>query len=174
MNNLLQMLGASKNGLVAVLLMLWCSSSIAFAKTGADTKTLLTVKLYSEPHNKDMKLSYILTLPRNHYYSLYQGSDLPAWRYVEDRIAQGEFHSVSLVTIRIHPDRAENKLAHKNNARLTVIDPENARVVWQGELQYDVKHAVKVKADINNQKYYDTVLRVDQASDTVWLETTGR
>lgn len=160
----------------SLLLSVLLTPAATYAKTNQNTdiKTLLTIKLYSEPHDKDKRLTYIMTLPKNENYSYYTGSDLPVWRFVDDRIIQGEFHSVSLVTIRIHPGHTANKLTQQDNARLTVIDPENARVVWQGDMHYSKNNNITVTADIDNQKYYDTKLKIDKTANTVWLETTDR
>jgi len=144
-------------------------------------KTLLTLKLYSEPNDKDKRLTYIVTLPKCESYSYYLGGDLPQWRYVDDRVIQGEFHSVSLLTIRIHPqntkclDKASlDKTARQDKANLTVIDPEYARVVWRGEIIYTNEKLISVKSDIDNQKFYDTKIKVDKAEHVVWLETMDK
>ena len=146
-------------------------SSLLFASSNNNSqlKTLLTIKLYSEPNPKDKKLTYFITLPEGETYSYYLGSDLPQWKYNKERIIQGEFHSVSLVNIRIHPGHA--KLAAQNKVNLILLDPESARVVWQGNIVYPHDHRIAIKADIDNKAFYDTKIKIDQADNTVSLET---
>src|SRR5579871_6028227 len=83
-------------------------NNVTLANSDFHAKTLLTIKLYSEPKDRDRKLTYFVSLPKNENYSYYTGSDLPRWQFVDDRFIQGEFHSVQLINLRIHPN--QNKI----------------------------------------------------------------
>ena len=88
------------------------------------------------------------------------------------RSIQGEFHSVSLVNIRIHPSQSKTqKLALEKKASLILIDPEFARVVWQGNIFYSQDRRITIKTMINNKAFYDTKIKTYQADDTFSLET---
>jgi hypothetical protein len=149
------------------------ATSIANPSQYLKNTTLLTLKLYSEPHEKDRKSTYTIILPEGASYSYYVGGDLPTWHYVDDRIVQGEFHSVSLVTIKVHPQKTPaNKTKSQSIATLTILDPENARVIWQGKINYGAK-SIAVNPGIANQKYYEMKVH-NTPENTVWFEITDK
>jgi hypothetical protein len=158
-----------------IVVLTFLLAKISFANTAHDTKTLLTIKLYSEPKDRDKRLSYHISLPKDEYYSYYLGSDLPTWHFVNSTVIKGEFHSVELVNIRIHPNQyglGKKKVIACKKAHLTINDPENARVIWQGKLNYGcANHKITAVTKIDNQKYYDTKVKIDNHENTVWVET---
>lgn len=140
----------------------------------ADPHTILTIRFYSEPKDRDLSLSYQVTLPKDEYYSYYLGSDLPVWKFSNNQIAQGQFRSIELVNLRVHSKQNKPSDACKT-VHLTLNDDEQARIIWKGKIIYGCPNkTISVVADTENQKYYLSDIKIDNTEKNVFFETTER
>ncbi len=147
------------------------TSSTVFADPYGDD--LFDLRIFNGLFKKSNDLSYIITLPANeYYYSLIDDQ----WKLVEDRVIEGKIKSSQVSTIRIYGsyDPVKGDRPKLGKARLTVIDPDNARVVWQGNFYYDrPSNQITATAEIDNKKNYTSRLDItggQYAADVdIWI-----
>lgn len=160
------------------LLLILLFSCPTFAGSDSHINTLLAIKICAEPKDKPQTYTYRIALPPDTFYSHYLGSDLPRWRFATGRVVTGKFHPVELVNIRIHPmqfKHKNNKQADHGRVYVSIIDVENSRTIWQGELLYSkTKSVITSVIKIDNQKYYETKLNANREENTIWIETSAR
>jgi len=153
-----------KYSMLKLFISLWLFiSTLAFANSNNDNG-LFTIKLYFEPNKKFNVLSYCVTIPKNSYYSLYLGSDLPTWKVVkQSNTLKGDFHPVELVNIRVHGNSTGAVL-------LKISDEVHSRIVWRGKINYsNFSHQFNIDTQRNNL-YYNTKITTDREPQTVWVE----
>ena len=132
--------------------------------------TLFTIKLYSEPVDKIEKFTYSIDIPPGLNASYYVGGDLPSWHFSKDRVLKGQFRSVQLINIRIHPENKKHML-NEYELPITVKDQKHSCLLFQGKLIYS-KDNNQIKA-IVQKKDNMTKLKIDKAINTIWIEVNS-
>lgn len=133
------------------LLALLASSSVFADPTGID---LFDIRINNALFKQSKDLNYIVTLPKNGYWYTIENNN---WKLIDDRVIDGKLKLGEWLTIRVYGgyDPNKNDRPTTGNAHVTLIDPANARVIWQGEFNYDGKsNQISAKPAIDNKKFY--------------------
>lgn len=143
-------------------------SSSAFAQTsGVD---LFDIRIFNSLFEQSKELSYIVTLsPNEYYYTIDENNKEDPWKLVEDRVIEGKLKNGESMSIRVYGsyDPLKNNPPQTGKARLTLIDPAAARVVWQGVFNYDaVNNQITAVPDIENKKEYSPRLDITGGQHT--------
>jgi hypothetical protein len=144
------------------LAFLLAASSTVFADPVGDDLFDVRIANHLYKSNKSNDLSYIVTLPSNEfYYTINEANgdstNSDPWRLGEDRIIEGKLKTNEWKTIRVYGsyDPAKNNQPTTGQARVTVIDPKTAHVVWKGEFNYDrASNIITATTEIENKKSY--------------------